>query len=408
MAGRPGRLRKPRLWPADAFVDCDDPYAAPGARGGRRALPPWTLRRGLQNLFWIYATGLVFMIFSVADLLSGEFDPVHTAIGSVQLALIGFGYLFAAWVSDASIRVRWAYVIGFAALLGSTAIVWGWGFANNGVYLAILLATLIPWRRSRVAIPVLGAILTIISAISGDLTPVYIAVIGVGVGLATAAGIESGRVSYRLAEAEQRVSVLALAAERERIGRDLHDILGHSLTAISIKSGLAAKLVDHDPAAAKEQLTEIADVARQALADVRSTASGFRQIRVTSEIASARSVLLAADIDAQLPTAVEPMPDEVSELFGYVVREAVTNVVRHSEAASCTITVDAHQVTVTDDGRGFAASRLRTGLRGLEERVAAAGGALNVSSAPGRGTTITAVVAAPAGEAARAMEIARS
>ena len=120
-------------------------------------------------------------------------------------------------------------MIGFAALLGSTAIVWGWGFANNGVYLAIMLATLIPWRQSRVAIPVLGAILSIIAAISGELTPVYIAVIGVGVGLATAAGIESGRVSCRLAEAEQRVSVLALAAERERIGRDLHDILGHSL-----------------------------------------------------------------------------------------------------------------------------------------------------------------------------------
>ncbi len=265
---------------------------------------------------------------------------------------------------DASLRVRWAYVVGFAALLGSTAIVWGWGFANNGVYLAIMLATLIPWRQSRVAIPVLGVILSIVSAISGDLTPVYIAVIGVGVGLATAAGIESGRVSYRLAEAEQRVSVLALAAERERIGRDLHDILGHSLTAISIKSGLAAKLVDHDPAAAKEQLTEIADVARQALADVRSTASGFRQIRVTSEIASARSVLLAAGIDAHLPTAIEPMPDEVSELFGYVVREAVTNVVRHSEAASCTVTVDARQVTVTDDGRGFSDQPTPDGVAG--------------------------------------------
>ena len=169
------------------------PPRAPAA--GRRALPPWTLRRGLQNLFWIYASGLVFMIFSVADLLSGEFDTVHTVIGSVQVALIAFGYLCAAWVSDASLRVRWAYVVGFAALLGSTAIVWGWGFADNGVYLAIMLATLIPWRQSRVAIPVLGAILSIISAISGELTPVYIAVIGVGVGLATAAGIESGRVS---------------------------------------------------------------------------------------------------------------------------------------------------------------------------------------------------------------------
>ena len=166
-------------------------------------------------------------------------------------------------------------------------------------------------------------------------------------------------MSYRLAEAEQRVSVLALAAERERIGRDRHDILGHSLTAISIKSGLAARLVDHDPAAAGERLRGGSDVARQALADVRSTASGFTEIRVTSEIAGARSVLLAAGINANLPTAVEPMPSEVSELFGYAMREAVTNVVRHSDADSCTVTVDARQVTVTDDGRGFPAGRFR-------------------------------------------------
>ena len=87
-----------------------------------------------------------------------------------------------------------------------------------------------------------------------------------------------------------RVNTLSVAAERERIGRDLHDILGHSLTAISIKAGLAARLVDLDPAAAKAQIAEIEQVSRQALADVRTTASGMREVRLATEIASARSV----------------------------------------------------------------------------------------------------------------------
>ncbi len=385
MIGRAGPARTPRA----SFDECEDPYAAPGAAKGPAAQPPWTVRRGRQNLLWIYVSGLVFLVFSVVSLLDGEVDARHTVIGGVQIALIAIAYVFSAWVCDGSIRVRWAYVLGFAALLGSTAVVWGWSFANNGVYLAIMLATLIPWRQSRVAIPVLGIFLAAVAGISGNLSPVYIAVIGVGVGLATATGIESGRVAHKLARAEQRVSVLALAAERERIGRDLHDILGHSLTAISIKSGLAAKLVDHDPEAAKEQLSEVSAVARQALADVRATASGFRQVRVAAELASSRSVLLAAGIEAEVPTAIEPMSDQLSELFGYVIREAVTNVVRHSEATTCTITVDRAQVRVADDGRGFSRSRRRSGLVGLDERITAAGGTLEVTSTPGAGTVIT-------------------
>ena len=112
---------------------------------------------------------------------------------------------------------------------------------------------------------------------------------------------------YRLAEAEQRVSTLAVAAERERIGRDLHDILGHSLTAISIKSGLAAQ-ARRSPTRRRprSRSPRSRTIARQALADVRATASGFAEVRVATEIASARSVLLAAGIEARLPTAIEP------------------------------------------------------------------------------------------------------
>ena len=127
--------------------------------------------------------------------------------------------------------------------------------------------------------------------------PAYIALIAVGVGLATGGGMESGRIAP-LDRAEQRVSALAVAAERERIGRDLHDILGHSLTAISIKSALAAGWSTPIPAAAKAQIAEIEEIARQALGRRPRHRLGIREVRVATEIASARSVLLAAGIEA--------------------------------------------------------------------------------------------------------------
>ena len=163
------------------------------------------------------------------------------------------------------------------------------------------------------------------------------------------AGLEAGRVGAKLSRAEQRISTLAVVAERERISRDLHDILGHSLTAISIKSELAGRLVSSDPPGARAQMAEVED--RPAgLADVRATASGIREVRVATELASARSVLLAVGVEARVPSAVPQLPEGVNELFGYVIREAVTNVVRHSEASQCTIDVGEHHVSVADDG----------------------------------------------------------
>jgi two-component system, NarL family, sensor histidine kinase DesK len=211
--------------------------------------------------------------------------------------------------------------------------------------------------------------------------------------------IAAGRRPSAALAVEQRLSLLALAAERERIGRDLHDILGHSLTAIAVKAGLAARLVDVDPSAARTQLSEIEEVARQALTDVRATASGFRQVWLAGELACARSILLAAGIEARVPAPLPPLPDEISELFGYVVREAVTNVVRHSGATTCTIELTPASVRVVDDGIGREAppagtARRRSGLDGLAERVAAAGGELIVTHGPDGGTLVSATLPA--------------
>lgn len=153
-----------------------------------------------------------------------------------------------------------------------------------------------------------------------------------------------------------------------------------------------------EPAAARGHIDEVEAIARQALADVRATTSGYREVRVATEIASARSVLLAAGIEAEVPAAVEPLAPEVNELFGYAVREAVTNVVRHSGASSCGIRLGGNELTVTDDGRGIGdeARGAGSGLRGLAERVAAAGGTLSLAVRSGGGTVVRVVAPAAA------------
>ena len=377
------------LFRRDYTGGCEDPDAAPTRHDGPDAARPFTWRRAQQNMVWIYAFGLVFLVFSINSITEGDPSPALVALRLLIVAGVGVGYLGAAWMADCSLRARWWYLAGYGAMLGLSALLWGWDLVGYGVYVAVLMATLLPWRQSRIAIPVWSVLLLSTMPLGAGPTAAYISLISFGMGLATAAGMEAGAIQGRLRRAEQRVNTLSVAAERERIGRDLHDILGHSLTAIAIKSGLAARLVDVDPESAKAELAEIEQVARQALADVRTTASGMREVRLATEIASARSVLLAAGIESRMPSALPTLDDQTSELFGYVVREGVTNVVRHSRAGTCTVTVEQAAIEVRDDGRGLRYDGTTgSGLDGLRSRVEAAGGTLTVQPADNGGTVV--------------------
>ncbi|MDN5822292.1 MAG: sensor histidine kinase, partial [Brachybacterium sp.] len=144
----------------------------------------------------------------------------------------------------------------------------------------------------------------------------------------------------------------------------------------------------------REQLAHIETTVRQALADVRATASGMQKVRAATEIASARSVLGTVGIQAEVPTALPPLPDDRAELFGFVIREGVTNIVRHSRATRAAITVDERSVSIADDGVGIPEGSSRTGLRGLEARVTVAGGAFEVTTGEA-GTRLTATMEEP-------------
>ncbi|MBB3051658.1 two-component system sensor histidine kinase DesK [Prauserella isguenensis] len=171
------------------------------------------------------------------------------------------------------------------------------------------------------------------------------------------------------------------AAQRDAIARDVHDVLGHSLTVLSIRAQLARKMIDLDPERAREEIDRIDSLARESLGQVRSTVARLRTPLLASELETAREALAAAGITADVD--VHTVEDGEAELFAWALREAVTNVVRHSGASTCRVSVRPGMLRVEDDGVGtcdgtaFAAG---SGLRGLRERAATAGARLTVSA----------------------------
>ena len=191
----------------------------------------------------------------------------------------------------------------------------------------------------------------------------------------------------QLARAREQLVDLAVAQERARMSRDVHDILGHSLTVITVKSELVGRLLEAVPPgpAADRARAEVADVerlSREALADVRATVSGVREVSLTGELAAARQALEAAGITADLPSAVDEVPASHRELFAWALREGVTNVVRHAGAGWCGVRLTPDCIEIRDDGRGPADCSGGSGLAGLRSRATAAGARLETARSP--------------------------
>jgi two-component system sensor histidine kinase DesK len=187
------------------------------------------------------------------------------------------------------------------------------------------------------------------------------------------------QANIALSQARADLARLAAENERSRIARDLHDLLGHSLTTITVKAGLARRLGEHGETA--RALTEIAEVealSRRTLGDVRAAVSAHREVTLAGELATAREVLRAAGIIAELPPTVAETDPALSELFGWIIREGVTNVVRHSHAEHVRITLGRTDIEIVDDGSGGGACGAGNGLSGLRERAEEAGGTLSV------------------------------
>ena len=185
-------------------------------------------------------------------------------------------------------------------------------------------------------------------------------------------------------EAEKRK--LVVAAEREEIGRNVHDILGHSLTVLTLKAEVAHRLVRRDPGAAERELAEIVEMSRSALADVRATVSRLRAPDLAGQVEASRTAFAAADVAAEFSGRPSDIPLPQRELLAWALREGTTNILRHAGAARVRVDLAPGRVRVQDDGAGVVGRRLGNGLSGLRERVEAVGGALILTSPAPDGT----------------------
>jgi len=204
------------------------------------------------------------------------------------------------------------------------------------------------------------------------------------------AGVRRSQAALR--RTQEEVERLARMAERERIARDLHDLLGHTLTVITRKAELARRLAEKDPARATQEIGEVESIAREALKEVRSAVTGFRLTDFSTELAQARVALQSATIHFEASSEAFELDEASEQVLALALREATTNVLRHSQANTCYVALenldDRVRLTVRDNGKG-GDRKPGLGLAGMRERVTALGGQFSIEGKGGTTVTVT-------------------
>lgn len=357
-------------------------------RGTRDAQDPWERYGWIMGAIW-----LVFLMFPMTSAFTVETSWVWRVLAIA--AILAFAAVYVYGFIRIGRTETWAEVNRFglrclAALLSLTVVT----ALVIGINALGMVTFLIAF--SMFSLPLTAALgIGVVGVAVAVLVPLAMGVLGetwyfipilvmVGVGTAVVRVLEQ-----RGTEHQEIAGEMALVAERERVARDVHDVLGHSLTVVTIKAELAQRLVDADPERAKEELAQIQSLTREALAEIRATVAGLRVARLGDEITSAGAALADAGVSGQLPADGSVVDPRHRIVLAWVLREAVTNVVRHSGATSCAVGIGPRTMSVTDNGQGCSGRPEGNGLRGLRERVAAAGGTLNVGPGPdGQGTTL--------------------
>lgn len=351
--------------------------------------------------------GILFIAYPIARLVS---DPPGPAITLLVLAATG---LFALIVWSAARRDPddpfrqnpWLAALDVGLLAIAVVLVVlapGGGWIAFLYFAATAASLLLPERRALALIAASGIAGAIALLPSMDLESAAIQGLAVAViGTTVYAMAALRRTNLELRAAQRELALLAVAEERDRIGRDLHDLLGHSLSLIAIKSELAGRLLPGDPQRARAEIGDVERVARESLTAVRETVSGYRRPTLDAELADARVVLDAAGIEPTIEHRVGPLASTEDAVLAWAVREAVTNMVRHSGARHGTIRTarrgELAELEVVDDGRpieapGDVPGVGGSGLRGLRERLEHAGGRLEAGPVPSGGYRLVATV----------------
>ena len=353
------------------------------ARSGMAESRHW--RFALINLVWS------FWIFAV-PLLNGT--PLRDWLPATALSYAAFLWFY--WRAYCvPVRESKLYVLALAAL-GFMLAPLNWGAMSYIIYACVF--AVFAFRNVRVGVLVM--VLTVAAFMTEALwlgwgwpNTLMVAFWALAVGGMNLMYRAKGRADAQLRLSHDEVRRLAASAERERIGRDLHDLLGHTLSLVALKSELAARLVERDAAAAGREMREVERVARAALAEVRTAVSGLRAPKLMAELAAARLLLETASIHVDNRIAATNLPEALDATLAMVLRESATNILRHAQATRVVIHLeqDATRVRlcIRDDGRG-GIEREGNGLAGMRERLAALHGTLGIDAPAGGGTHLRA------------------
>jgi len=332
--------------------------------------------------------------FSVAQILSDQ----SSLVAALAIAGIALFTALLAWV-QAQYQIEETQRLRLVLVVALLIIAWALVPVGGPAVMYLMTASGIAGAalRTRAALVVISLCalgVTVIGiANSFDVREIFQSiVVALVVGFFTLGLRRMNETNDELAATRAQLADLAVANERLRIARDLHDLLGHSLTVIRAKSELATRLGSVDPDRAIREMTEVEEIARQSLVDVRAAVTNYRRPTLASERANARMALAAAGIVADFHDDDVALSPETDETLAWVLREAVTNVVRHSGATRCHVRTrhdgDTVLLEVVDEGHGASSTgsigsngSTGSGLTGLHERVAAVGGTLDVGAA---------------------------
>lgn len=340
----------------------------------------------VARLAWA-AIWLVFLGYPISDILGTGYSPAKAVIAWVCLAAFAGMYLLAMWlclslVPRVATGVQLLPIAAVFAMGITMALVFRGQWSGLLVYCGVSAGWTLRWRFLVPVLFALGAFMVVSGALLGyswaDLGFITFLTVALGFTMLAFRRLIATVIELRTARAE--VARLAVADERLRISRDVHDILGHSLSVIALKAQVARRLMTSEPEAAAEAMADVEAVARESLAEVRAMVTAYRQRSLADELQGARDVLDAAGISFAVTRESVAPPAPVDSLLAWTVREGVTNVLRHSRAHHCEISLEAsdggYSVAIVDDGVGGVANAGGSGLHGLRERVGAAGGSV--------------------------------
>lgn len=345
---------------------------------------------------------------SFSNLFQGETpDPWIGGLG-----LLAFNSLYISLVFRGFAEEKRESTVSYVLLGAMTVITFGLAIGYGGTWLlffpllSLACGTILRHRLLVVGLLGLAVSACVISVWreDGGPTPWTLAYGTFISGAVTAAILTLSETVMELRSTRQELARTAVEKERLRFSRDLHDLLGHTLSVIVVKSEAARRIAPRDMDAALSQVADIESVGRQALTEIREAVTGYREGSLATELDRARSALTAAGVEPSVRRSGPPLAPQTEALLGWVVRETVTNVVRHSTATTCAFVVEGVpgrvRLTVTDDGRTRAAPPTPgiggTGLKGLTERLATAGGSLESGPGPAGGFVVTAELPADA------------